>query len=131
MSSTPGTLFPPFCIQHQRKAASFPTFIPSKTSSTPGLSSMIPFFFDEPASKAFRKYEMADDMSGNCPPLDLATTHFRKRVLSTEADENISGRRSALSSPSRTLRKSLTCLGRQSNRHFHHSKARRAFPGYD
>lgn len=71
----------------------------------------MPFFFDEPASKAFRKYEMADDMSGNCPPLDLRMTHFRKRVLSTEADENISGRRSALSSPSRTLRKSLTCFG--------------------
>lgn len=51
---------------------------------------------------------MAEDISGNCPPLDLRMTHFRKRVLSTEADEKIPGRPSALSSPSRTLRKSFT-----------------------
>lgn len=88
-----------------------PTFISSKTVSTPGLSSMTPLFFDEAASNAVRKYEMAEDMSGNCPPSDLRMTHLRRSVLSTDADENISGRRSAFSSPSRTLRKSLTCTG--------------------
>lgn len=83
--------------------------MPSKTSSTPALSSITPFFFDAPASKAFRKYEIAEDIAGNCPPSDLGTTHLRRRVLFTEADEKISGKRSAFSNPSRTPRKSLTC----------------------
>ena len=73
------------------------------------VSFMTLFPFAGVTSKAFRKNEIADDMSGNCPPSDLGITHLRNRALSTVAEGKIARKPSAVSSPSKTLRKSLTC----------------------